>query len=83
MSKSLLIGGRANGRWEDCENMPVRRIVSVIRSNAPFPEVASDWVVEDYEAHRFRSGSEEWLIYIIQGMQLEDAFQMLLDNYKP
>lgn len=83
----LLVGGTNDGRWiNKPQNTRIRMVP--IRPIYYMPIASSEvsfasYEYEEYQATPFRAGNEQWHIFILVGLKVEQAFQMLLDGYSP
>ena len=85
----LFIGGHSDGKTAIVEPLPAIRCVippkpiSITSHPASYHYISQNVSFEIYQREIFRSPNKEFILYRIEGMTTEDAFQRLLTHYHP
>lgn len=80
----LFIGGVNDGRWLDIPDLPtIVLALPPTTCEEAKPTRLTPVEVERYRATQWNAGSQRFVVYVLEGMPLNEAFVRLLLNYKP
>ena len=82
MKRFLCIGGELDGQYVETD-LPYWRHIPKVACEFPASVEATTYSFQDYRAESYQSQGRTFDLMLVQGLSLNRAFQMLLENYRP